>query len=596
MNLIRSHLLPSSKPSHIQILINFFSSKPRNLHSNPNTLTLNQNLSALVRQGNFGEARNLFDEMPERNLITYSTMINLYIKNGDLLKAESLYTQLPKSNVVVDSVMIDGLSKAGRIDDAQRLFDSMSSRNVFSWTSLLSGYCRIGEISKAREIFDRMPDKNVYSWNTMVLGYARNGQLGEALEMFDRMPERNVVSWTAMVRVLAESGRIDEAREMFDRMPHRNLYSWNVMISGYLGAEKPKEAVELFESMTERNVVSWTTMVTGLARNGSIERARDIFDRMPRKDVASWNAMITVYGEKGLMVDARELFDSMKERNVVTWNAMIDSYAKNGFQNEAVELLILMLRSPAKPNETTLTSVLVALENALEIMVIHGLAKSLGFDSDTSLTNALVTMYSRSGDLSSARLAFEDLEAKDIVSWTSMILAYSYHGQGHHALQTFARMLRRGAVPDSTTFIGVLSACSHCGLVEKGQRFFESMDRAYKLKPRAEHYSCLVDLLGKAGRFDEANAVVSRMAPEDRDGGVLVALLGACRAHQPAHNEISLASEIGEELMRREEAGSGVYALLANMYASRGEWGEAARVRRRMRERRVEKVAGRWRG
>lgn len=589
MKLARSRYLISTKfPHRLFLLLRSISSEPRILDSNPTTYDFNQRLAALGRRGNIEEARKLFDHMPQRDLITYSTMISLYLKNGDFPKAELLFNRLPERNVIVDSAMIDGFSKAGRIDNARKLFDAMPSRNVFSWTSLLSGYCRVGRITEARKVFGEMPVRNVFAWTTMVLGYARNGRLDEARELFDRMPERNVVSWTAMVKVLVESGRIDEAREVFDRMPNRNAYSWNVMISGYLDAGKVGQAIELFELMPERNTVSWTAMVTGLARNGCVERARKFFDRMSRKDIASWNAMITAYGEKGLVNNARELFDMMVERNAVTWNAMIDGYGKIGLREEALKLFLLMLRSPVKPNVTTLTSVLVTQQLVQEVMAIHGRAILLGFEFDTSFVNALVTMYSRSGDLGSTRLAFEELKAKDVVSWTSMILAYSYHGCSSHALQAFARMLRYGVKPDRVTFVGVLSACSHCGLVKKGQMVFDSMSQAFGLEQQAEHYSCLVDLLGRAGKVEEAKAVVSRMQPKDRDKGVLGALLGACRVH----DDIDVASKVGEELIRLDQAGSGGYVLLANAYASRGMWSDAARVRKMMKERRVEKVPG----
>ncbi|KAM0942534.1 putative tetratricopeptide-like helical domain superfamily [Dioscorea sansibarensis] len=548
----------------------------------------NSRLSSLGRSRDAASARQLFDRMPHRDVVTYSSMISIYLKEGEILEAERLFGEMPERNVVVESAMIDGYGKVGRIDDARVLFDQMPVRNVYSWTSLVSGYCRVGRVDDARKLFEQMPDKNVVSWTTLFLGYAQNGLISDARSVFDQMPEKNVVSWTAMIKVYVDNGRLAEGRELFDEMPYRNIYSWNVMILGYLDGNRASEAIELFWLMPQRNTVSWTTMVTGLARNGLIERAREFFDQMLEKDAAAWNAMITAYVDNGFVAEAREVFDRMPDKNVVSWNAMIDGYVKNECQEEALELFRLMILSPVKRNETTLTSVLVACERIAEIMQIHALALRLGFESDTSLTNALVSIYSKTGDLASACLAFKELVIKDVVTWTSMILAYSNHGCGEYALQVFAQMLRQGEKPDGITFVGVLSACSHIGLVRKGRRVFNSMSLAYNVEPKAEHYSCLVDLLGRFGYIEEAKSVVSRMPPSECDEAVLGALLGACRVH----NKIEVASGIGEQLIQLEQSGSGSYVLLANVYASCGMWTDVGRVRKLMKEKNVKKVPG----
>ncbi|WOL19209.1 hypothetical protein Cni_G28006 [Canna indica] len=579
-----SSLPPSPSPS------------PSNPSSTPTTISFpfpsdrsrNQLVSSIGLTRGVDEARSLFDRMPRPDLATYSSMINLYLKDDRLPQAEALFRRMPQWNVVVASAMIDGYAKAGRVDEAQRVFDAMTERNVVSWTSLLSGYCLIGRIDEARQLFDRMPVRNVVSWTTMVLGYARSGLMMDARKLFEQMPERNVVAWTAMVKGHIENGRIDDARALFDRMPDRNVYSWNVMISGYLDCEQVGEAIRLFQLMPHKNAVSWTTMVSGMARNGWTEKARELFEQMPMKDTVAWNAMITAYSDEGFVSKARALFDLMPKRNIVTWNAMINGYAKNGCQDEALRLFISMLLLPVKPNESTLTSILSNCDSNIEVREIHGLADKLGFNSNTSFTNALMKMYSRSGDLNSAWQAFDGLQAKDIISWTSMIDAFSNHGCGGHALQVFSQMLRHGIRPDCKTFLAVLSACSHSGLVEKGKKIFNSMSIIYGLEPTAEHYSCLVDLLGRAGRIEEAKATIAKMPASEKDGAVLGALLCACRLH----DQIAVACNVGEELIELDPSGSGGYVLLANMYASMGMWNDSARVRKMMKERRVKKVPG----
>ncbi|KAL2553457.1 Pentatricopeptide repeat-containing protein [Forsythia ovata] len=549
-------------------------------------------MTELGRLGKVNEARKLFDEMTERGPVSYSSMITIYLKNNDLYKAERLFHEMPdsKRNLVADSAMIHAYVEAGKIDEAQKIFNQMPVRNAFSWTSLISGYFRIGKVDDARELFGKMPEreKNVVTWTNVLLGYARNGLIDEARDAFDQMPEKNVVAWTAMIRAYFENKQVDKGLKIFYMMPLRNLYSWNVTIQGCLDGNRVNEAKQLFDLMPWKNVISWTTMVMGLARNGMTEFAREYFDQMPNKDIAAWNAMITAYADEGKMVEASELFDLMPTKNFVTWNAMIDGYAKNGQENEAFNHFVLMFRSCMWPNVKTLTSLLISCESTLRVSQAHGLVVQLGFEQDTLLTNALITVYYRSGDVFSAQIAFDYLEAKDVVSWTAMILAYSNHGYGDRALETFARMIRSGNKPDEITFVGVLSACSHAGLVKKGQMLFDSMRCTYGLEPKAEHYSCLTDILGRAGLVNEAFKVVHQMPPGDRDGAVLGALLGACKLH----GDVELADYIGDELLDLEPASSGGYIVLANLYAACGKWDKFAQLRKKMKERRVEKVPG----
>ncbi|KAA8519066.1 hypothetical protein F0562_013322 [Nyssa sinensis] len=500
--------------------------------------------------------------MPRRDVVSYSSMICVYLKNNNLQRAQKLFRAMPEKNIVADSTMVSGYVKAGHLDEAQKIFDHMPDMN--------------------------MPEKNVVTWTTAILGYARNGLIDQARAIFDQMPKEIVVSWTAMIKCYVENYQSDEAYKLFDEMHQHNLYSWNIMIQGCLDDNRVDEVVQLFNSMPQPNAISWTTMVSGLARNKLTKLAREYFNQMPNKDIAAWNAMITAYADEGQMAEASQLFNLMPEKNIVSWNAIIDGYARNGPEGEAFKHLTLMLHCCNRLNETTLTSLLTSCESILELLQAHLLVVRLGFEQDTSLVNAFVTMYSRSGDVDSAQLAFENIEAKDVVSWTTMILAYSNHGYGNHALQAFVRMLWSGANPDEVTFIGVLSACSQVGLVRKGQRLFDLMRHAYSLEPKAEHYSCLVDILGRAGQIDKAMRVVCEMPLGKKDGAVLGALLGACKLH----GDVRLANHIGEELIELEPTNSGGYVLLASAYATCGKWDKFAEVRKKVKERKVKKVPG----
>lgn len=537
-------------------------------------------------------ARAVLDDDETPGADAYAAMVASRLRERDLTRAEALFGAAPAAarGLYLDTAMLDGYAKAGRVDRARELFDAMPVKNVVTWTSMVSGYFRAGRVREARELFDVMPERNDYSWTTVVQGYARNGMLREAREMFDRMPQRNVVAWTAMVKAYVDCGQIQQAWELFDMMPERNSYSWNAMISGFLSIGKVAEAVQLFERMPHRhkNVVSWTTMVAGLANNGLACRAREFFDRMPAKDTAAWNAIITVYANNGQLNEAQRLFDSMLAKDLVTWSTIIEAYSKNERKHEALNMFLLMRHSAVSPNIRTLISILVISESTVEVKQIHGLVIALGFLSETSLGNALLTMYSRSGDLMSAWFAFKRLEQKDAITWTSIVQAFADHGCGYHALLGFAQMLRHGYKPSSTTFTAVLSACRHVGLVGKGRKMFKSIYHVYGLEPTIEHYSCLVDLLGRAGYVREAKELVDGMQQGMRDEAILATLLGAC----VVHNEVEVAREVGEDLVRFDPSGTGGYRLLANVFASHGMWDETANVWKVMRGSKAKRTPG----
>ncbi|XP_006654913.1 pentatricopeptide repeat-containing protein At2g35030, mitochondrial-like [Oryza brachyantha] len=547
-------------------------------------------LASLGRQRGVAAARAMVDGMPHRDDDVDAAMVAIHLRSRDLPRAEALFCAAPPlaRGLHLDTLMLGGYVKSGHLDRARRLFDGMAVKSVVAWTCMVSGYCSAGLVDEARRLFDLMPCRNVFAWTTMVQGYARNGMLREAREMFDQMPERNVVAWTVMVKAYADNGCIQEAGELFSRMPRKNTYSWHAMITGFMFAGKVDDAIELFDKMPHRNVVSWTIVVTGLAHNGFACKAREFFDRTPKKDTPAWNAMITAYTKDGHLNEARRLFDRMPAKDLLTWNIIINGYSINELKDEALRFFLLMLRSAVSPDSATLISILLTSESTMEVRQIHGLSTRLGFQSETNLGNTLVTMYSRSGDLSSSWLAFRGLNVKDAITWTSTIQALANHGCAPCALQGFAQMLRYGYKPSSTTFTAVLSACTHVGLVEKGQKIFKSIHHVYGLEPTIEHYSCLVDLLGRGGYVREAKEVVDSMEQDMCDEAILGILLGACMTH----NEVEIAREVAESLVKIDPSGSGGYTLLANVFASGGMWNDMASVWKIIKASKVKKTPG----
>lgn len=333
-----------------------------------------------------------------------------------------------------------------------------------------------------------------------------------------------------------------------------------------------------------------TGLVDIYANGGDLKSAEQLFDTMPEKSLVSLTTMITCYAKLGELDKARVLFKEMEDRDVVCWNVMIGGYSQNGMPNEALLLFRQMLAAKVKPNEVTVLSVLSACGQlgALESgRWLHSYIETNRIDINVHVGTALVDMYSKCGSLEDARLVFDRIKNRDVVAWNSMIVGYAMHGFSRDALQLFREMCSVGHHPSDITFIGVLSACGHAGLVNEGWRFFRSMKDEYRIEPKIEHYGCMVNLLGRAGNLEEAYTLVKNMKIEP-DPVLWGTLLGACRLH----GNIALGEEIAEFLVAKNLANSGTYILLSNIYAATGNWDGVASVRTLMKQSGVQKEPG----
>lgn len=424
---------------------------------------------------------------------------------------------------------------------------------------MIAGYVRRKRLSDAQILFDQMPRRDIVSWNTMVSGYAQNGNIMEARRLFEITPKLDVFTWTAMVSGYAQNGMIEEARRVFNEMPEKNAVSWNAMIVAYMQCQNIDEARQLFEAMPCRNISSWNTMVTGYAQAGMTEEARLIFDRMPQRDLVSWAAMIA-------------------------------GYSQGGFSEEALRLFLEMVRRGERVNRSSFTCVLSTCADiaALECgKQLHGRLLKAGYGMGCFVGNALIAMYCKCGSIDEASEAFKEMKEKDVVSWNTMIAGYARHGFGREALQIFDMMRTKHIRPDDATMVGVLSACSHSGLVDKGIAYFKSMHQEFGISAKAEHYTCMIDLLGRAGRLADAQALMREM-PMEPDSTMWGALLGASRIHKNS----KLGQEAAEKIFEMEPDNSGMYVLLSNMYASSGKWTDVGMLRKTMQKKGVRKMPG----
>ncbi|KAK9106342.1 hypothetical protein Syun_022353 [Stephania yunnanensis] len=390
--------------------------------------------------------------------------------------------------------------------------------------------------------------------------YGKVGELGLARRVFDEMPERDVVARNAMVAALGMNGFLSDARKLFDEMSERTSSSWNTMITCY-------------------------------CKLGDVEAARRIFDYNPMKNVVSWNAMIDGYCKSNQLMLARELFDRAGDlKNAVTWNTMISGYVQYREFGKAISTFQQMQAENVKPTEATMVSLLSACAHlgALDMgNWIHTYIRRQNFKIDVFLGNALVDMYCKCGNMDAALDVFRSLTKRNAYCWSSVIVGLAMHGYGEEAIATFDQMHKEGVKPDHVTFIGLLSACSHSGLVIEGRKYFSEMFEVYRVEPGIEHYSCMVDLLGRAGLLQEALELIKSM-PVSANAAVWGSLLRACRIHKDA----KLSEQVTDQLLKLDPYDGGNYVFLSNVYASLNRWDEVEICRNLMAEKGVHKTPG----
>ncbi|KAF7121072.1 hypothetical protein RHSIM_Rhsim13G0235200 [Rhododendron simsii] len=323
---------------------------------------------------------------------------------------------------------------------------------------------------------------------------------------------------------------------------------------------------------------------------GCVVDARKLFDGMHVRDVAPWNAIVAGYAKAGDVDVARYLFNRIPQKNVISWTCIIAGYARVDRPSDAISIFRRMQIEGVEPDEVAMLAVLSACASlgTLELGEwIHNYVDTHRLRKTIPLNNALIDMYAKSGNIGKAMEVFEKVKPKSVVTWTTIISGLALHGLGREALEMFARMERDQIKPNDVTFIAVLSACSHVGLVETGRWFFNSMDSRYGIKPKIEHYGCMIDLLGRSGCLREAHELVMEM-PYEANSAIWGSLLAASRMK----GDVELAERSLQHLIMVEPHNSGNYTLLSNTYAAVGRWNESGMVRKAMRDSGVIKVPG----
>ncbi|KAI4301326.1 hypothetical protein L6164_034614 [Bauhinia variegata] len=532
---------------------------------------------ALADTGDIRYANVLFDHIEKPNIYMWNTMIRGYCKAKIPTMAFFFFLQMVRQQVDMDCRSLVFALKA--CEQFARVFVGESvhcmirklgfDSELLLRNGLIHFYAHCGCLKLARKLFDESSFKDVVTWTSMIDGYTAQDYSDEAINLFNLMLlsdiEPNEVTLIAVLSACSQKGDISMGKTIheFIRKKDKNysLNLQNALLDMYVKCGSLVTARELFDNMEVRDVFSWTSLVNGHAKSGDLEYAKKLFDQIP-------------------------------ERNVVSWNALIAGYSQNKRPEEALKLFHEMIGEGIIPVEHTLVSVLSAcsqlscLNLGQWIYQYYINEKRLHFS--VTLANSLIDMYAKCGSIDAAEQVFSAMSTRDLVSWNSMIAAYAANGPAKQAVNLFDHMTCMGLKPDNITFVSLLTACSHGGLVSKGREYFDTMERNYGIKPQREHYACMIDLLGRAGLLEEAYKLITNM-PMETCEAAWGALLNACRMH----GNIKLAKFSACNLLSLDPEDSGIYVLLANICANGRKWGDVKMVRSLMREKGVKKLPGR---
>ncbi|KAL0425732.1 UNVERIFIED_CONTAM: Pentatricopeptide repeat-containing protein, chloroplastic [Sesamum radiatum] len=602
-------------------------------------------VSLFCKFGSLNDAFKVFDPIESKIDPLYHTLLKGYAQQSNLDAALKFFCRMKYDGVAQVVYNFSYLLKAcadnfdvrrGKEIHAQLILNGFSA-NLYAMTSVMNLYAKCGVIHEAYKMFDRMPERDLVCWNTVIAGFAQNGMPKRALELVTMMhgeghsPDmvtvvsilpasanignlrigRSIHSYvfrhglesyvniaTALLDMYAKCGLIGTARRIFDGMASRTVVSWNSMIDGYAQSGHSEEALELFQKMLDEGFKPSNVTVMGAlhacANLSDIKRGQFIHKLVDGlglgSDVSVMNSLISMYCKCKRVDLAAELFYKLKEKTLVSWNAMILGYAQNGRTIEATNLFCKMQQQNMRPDSFTLVSVITAvaeLSVLRQAKWIHGLAIRTCLHKNVFVMTALVDMYAKCGAVHTARKLFDVMDERHVTTWNAMIDGYGTHGFGKEAVELFDEMCKGNINPNDVTFLCIISACSHSGLVREGRHYFTIMKEEYGLEPSMDHYGAVVDLLGRAGQLEEAWDFIQEM-PVEPGLNVYGAMLGACKIHK----NVDLGEKAADKLFDLEPDDGGYHVLLANIYAIASMWEKVAKVRTLMEKKGIQKTPG----
>ncbi|KAL4345497.1 hypothetical protein AHAS_Ahas11G0284300 [Arachis hypogaea] len=588
------------------------------------------------------DAQKVFDEMPQRDLVSWSSVISCYVENGRPSEGLKMFRRMVSEQISPDKITLlsvaEGCAKVGCLRLVKSIHgyairsDMVGDASLSNALIIMYGQC--GHLQRAEGLFKFLADRSTACWTSMISSYNRNECFREALASFIRMQESqvepNAVTMINALYPCARLGRLKEGKSVhcfilrkamdlgdLDLGPplvefyaacwepsscHKLLYitenivSWNILISFYAREGLHDNAMVLFANMLGKGLMpdsySLASSISASASIGSIEFGQQIHNHAMKRgfiDEFVQNSLIDMYLKCGFADLAYLVFDKITEKSIVTWNCMISGLSQNGLSVAALKLFDQMYFNCLKIDEVTLLCAIQACSNLgylEEGKWIHHKIIVFGVQSDLYINTALVDMYAKSGDLQTAKRVFDIMPEKSVVTWSAMIAAYGVHGQMIAAGSLFTKMVESGIRPNEVTFMNILSACRHAGSMEAGKFYFNSM-RDYGIEPNIEHFASIVDLLSRAGDLDGAHKIIKSML-FPIDSSIWGALLNGCRIH----GRKDLIRQINKDLQEISTDDTGYYTLLSNIYAEGGYLQESRAVRTKMEGMGLKKVPG----
>ncbi|GMI94879.1 hypothetical protein like AT4G19191 [Hibiscus trionum] len=574
----------------------------------------NSRIKEAVNRNCAQKALLLFRQMKleglEPNNLTFPFVAKACAKLSDINYAHSVHTQILKSlfgnDIFIQTAMVDMYVKCGQVGCAYEVFERMPERDVAAWNAMLIGFAQLGFLDEVFSLFYGMRFAGIRPDSVTVVGLSLGVLSAKSLELVRGIHAfgirngvaANVTVSNTWISVYAKCGDLASSRKVFDEIGVRTVISWNSMIAGYANFGNFFNAFDLYRRMLVDGIrpdaSSIVSLISSCVQPEALFRGTLIHSHGIKSgcdsNIPVINTLISMYSKCGDVNSARLLFDSMSDRTHVSWTVMISGYAEKGNMDEAMSLFFAMEKAGETPDLVTTLSLLSGCgqTGSLELgKWIDNYAESKGFKDDVMVCNALIDMYSKCGSICEAREVFHAMPEKTVVSWTTMISGCAMNGQFEEALDLFHQMRGLGFKPNHVTFLAVLQACAHAGFLDKGWEFFDMMITVYEINPGLDHYSCMVDLLGRKGKLIEAMMIFLNM-PIEPDAAILSVLLSACKVHQ----NIEIGKYVASRLFEMEPREAAPYVEMANIYASSGKWDRVAMIRSLMKHNKVSKSPG----
>ncbi|KAF3443857.1 hypothetical protein FNV43_RR13547 [Rhamnella rubrinervis] len=540
--------------------------------------------------------------------VLYASLLQTCIKavsfNGGLqIHSHVIKSGLDADRFVGNSLLSLYFKLGSNFSETRRLFDGLFVKDVISWTSMITGYVRVGKPGSSIALFWDMLghgiEPNGFTLSAVIkacseLGDLRLGWCFHALVVMRGFCSNHVIS-SALIDMYGRNHGVEDARRLFDELPEPDAICWTSVISAMTRNDLFEQALAFFYLMQRNHGLSpdgftFGTVLTACGNLGRLKQGKEVHGKVITSglcgNVVVESSLVDMYGKSGSVNEARCVFDKMTLKNSVSRSALLGVYCQNGYLESVIELFRTMEEADLYSFGTVLRACagLAAVRQGKEVHCQY--VKRSGW-RDVVVESALVDLYAKCGCVDFARRVFNQMQGRNLITWNSMICGFAQNGRGREALGIFDEMVAEGIKPDYISFIGVLFACSHTGLVDQGRKYFNSMTAEYGIKAGIEHYNCMVDLLGRAELLEEAEYLIENADCRD-DSSLWAVLLGACTTC----TDSTTAERIAKKLMKLDPKYHLSYVLLANVYRAVGRWNDALKIRRLMKDRGVTKMPG----